>query len=53
MLEGTAALKAAEGAGQGYGEDVCFRLGQVYAGTDEAEVCLRSSGKTVQMNMDT
>lgn len=34
MLEGTAALKAAEGVGQGYGEDVCFRLGQVCAGAD-------------------
>lgn len=37
MLEGTAALKAPQGAGQVYGEDVCFRVGWVWAGADEGD----------------
>lgn len=37
MLEGTAVLKAPQGAGQVYGEDVCFRVGQVWAGADEGD----------------
>lgn len=37
MLEGTAALKAPEGASQACGEDVCFRVGWVWAGADEGD----------------
>lgn len=34
MLQGMAALKAAQGAGQVWGEDVHFRKGQVWAGAE-------------------
>lgn len=38
MLQGMAALKAPQGAGQVYGEDVCFRKGQVWAGAEGDDI---------------